>query len=363
MKNNVLLAGVVAAAFTTGAVAEEYPNFEAYLGGAYYHHDDDRSFDDAVSLEGGIELPMSEIVSLEAWFSSYDIDAKYSSTEFDAQRINPGLLFHLNEGDVRPFISAGFSHLKHDPENGGKHSESLLNLGVGVKKYYDSNLILRGEFLAMNSLDNEVLDIGARLAIGYAFGRSVSKPVMVQAPVIVPVKEVVKAAPAVAEKKPAPTVIQDTDKDGVADTLDKCAETDPAFKVDESGCPVMLTETVSIQMDVKFPSNSSILSSSNYPDIERVAKFMEQFEKTSVTVEGYTDDRGNDEYNKALSQRRAESVRKALIEKFGVSADRVSAIGYGEEKPIADNATAEGRAANRRVVAVVESSIETAVKK
>lgn len=381
MKKKVLLASI-AAVISSGVVADEYPNFEAYLGGAFYTHDDDRALDDAFSLEGGVELPVNEVMSLEAWFSGYEVEGKYSTAELDAQRINPGLLFHLKRGDVRPFISAGFSHLEYETSAGVDHSESLINLGVGVKKYYDSNLILRGEILAMNSFDNEVLDLGARLAVGYAFGRSVSKPVMVEAPVIVSEKAAVTEPEKVMEKpevtepekvmekapvKPAPVmqkeVVKDSDGDGIADSADKCANTNAAFKVDESGCPVMLTETVSIQMDVKFPSNSSILSKDYYPEIEKVAKFMQQFDKTTVTVEGHSDDRGNDAYNKTLSQRRADSVSKVLTEKYGLPAERVKSQGYGEEQPIADNATAEGRAANRRVVAVVESSVKKAVAK
>ncbi|WP_156508655.1 OmpA family protein, partial [Oleiphilus sp. HI0132] len=68
-------------------------------------------------------------------------------------------------------------------------------------------------------------------------------------------------------------------------------------------------------------------------------------------------------YNKALSQRRADSVSKVLTDKFGLPAARVKSVGFGEEQPIADNATSEGRAANRRVVAVVESSIKKAATK
>lgn len=365
MKKKLLLAGIAAAIVSTTSAADEYPNFEAYLGGAFYTHDDDRSFDDALSLEGGIELPVNEVMSLEAWLSGYEVDGKYSNTEYDAQRINPGLLFHLKRGDLRPFISAGFSHLEYEVDGGDEHSESLINLGVGVKKYYDSNLILRAEVLAMNSFDNEVLDVGARLAVGYAFGRDLAKPVMVEAPVIVPEEKMEEKPEPVAKPAPAPVqeVLVDSDKDGVVDSADQCADTNAAFKVDEKGCPVMLTETVSIQMDVKFPTNSSVLSKDNYPEIEKVAEFMGQFEKTVVTVEGHSDDRGNDAYNKALSQRRADSVSKVLVEKFGLAAERVKSIGYGEEQPIADNATVEGRAANRRVTAVVESSVEKAATK
>jgi OOP family OmpA-OmpF porin len=69
----------------------------------------------------------------------------------------------------------------------------------------------------------------------------------------------------------------------------------------------------------------------------------------SGVVEGHTDSVGNDDYNLKLSQRRADSVRKYLVDK-GVPAARLEAKGYGEAQPVADNKTADGRAQNRRVV-------------
>ena len=73
-----------------------------------------------------------------------------------------------------------------------------------------------------------------------------------------------------------------------------------------------------------------------------------------VVVEGHTDDRGNDAYNKDLSQRRAEAVVKFLVDK-GVDPARLEAVGWGEEKPIDTNRTNRGRSANRRVVLIVLS--------
>jgi OOP family OmpA-OmpF porin len=66
-----------------------------------------------------------------------------------------------------------------------------------------------------------------------------------------------------------------------------------------------------------------------------------------VTVEGHTDSIGSNQYNQKLSERRANAVRQYLIEK-GIASSRIQVIGYGEERPIADNKTAEGRAKNRR---------------
>lgn len=357
MKKTLLLA-CLATSVSAVSVADEYPDFEAYIGTAAYMFDDDlRNLEDAYSYEFGLGLPVNETITLEAWLSDFTADIKGSSQELDAERINLGALFHLKDGATRPFISAGASHLEFDPENGKAFSESLVNLGFGVKRYFDNNVTMRGEVLAMNSLDNEVTEFGARLAVGYAFGRSVAEPV-VEEPAPVKVVEEKKPEPKpapVVQPKPAPV---DSDKDGVVDADDKCPGTNVAFKVDATGCPIMLSEAVEIQMDVKFANNSSIVTPNNFAEIQKVSDFMKQFDKTIVTVEGHTDSSGSDDYNKLLSQKRADSVRKVLINEFKIDASRVKATGFGESKPVATNTTAEGRAQNRRVVGVVTAKVE-----
>jgi len=86
---------------------------------------------------------------------------------------------------------------------------------------------------------------------------------------------------------------------------------------------------------------------------------MDQYENTVVTVEGHTDSSGADAYNKALSQRRAESVKNMMVNRFNISRDRVTAVGYGEDRPVADNNTAAGREQNRRVVGSVSTKVTT----
>lgn len=367
MKKTILLA-CISSALSANLIADEMPNFEAYLGAGHYFLDSDRNLDDATSLELGAEIPMTEALSLEAWLSNYDTDVDTGSGDVDGNRYSLGGLYHFSDDSLRPFISLGASH--HDQDAGSvSQKETLGYLGGGVKKYFDNNIVLRGELLAMNSFDNEVTDLGVRLAVGYAFGRSASSEPVTEAVVV---KEAVKAQPKVVavtpqpETKPAPApkpAPVDSDNDGIIDSLDKCQGTNKAFKVDETGCPVMLTETVSIDMNVKFPTNSAVVTEDNFVEIKKVADFMKQFEQTAVTVEGYSDDRGRAAYNKTLSQKRADAVRMTLINNFKLDAKRVSAIGYGEENPIADNKTAEGRAANRRVVGVVTSTIKKAAVK
>lgn len=368
MKKSILLA-CISSTLSSGLIADEMPDFEAYLGAAKYFYDDDRNLDDANSLELGAEIPMTEALSLEAWLSNFDADVDNGSGELDGNRYSLGGLYHFSDDSLRPFMSLGFSHQELDDSN-NTHDEALAYIGGGVKKYFDNNIVLRGELLAMNSFDHEVTDLGARIAIGYAFGRSTSSPVVEEAPVqqavevkAEPVKEaVVEKVVVEAAPKPMPKPV-DTDMDGILDSLDQCPGTDKAFQVDEKGCPIMLSETVSIDMNVNFPTNSAVITEDNLPEIKKVADFMKQFEKTAVTVEGHSDDRGRAAYNKALSQKRADAVRMTLINTFNLDASRVSAVGYGEENPIADNNTAEGRAANRRVVGVVKSTIQKAAVK
>jgi OOP family OmpA-OmpF porin len=105
----------------------------------------------------------------------------------------------------------------------------------------------------------------------------------------------------------------DSDNDGIIDSLDQCQGTNKAFKVDEKGCPVMLTETISIDMNVKFPTNSAIITDDNLEEIKKVADFMKQFDQTAISVEGHSDVKGRDAYNKSLSRKRADAVRMTLI--------------------------------------------------
>ncbi len=137
----------------------------------------------------------------------------------------------------------------------------------------------------------------------------------------------------------------DNDRDGVVDSKDKCPNTPAGDKVDEVGC------SFNLRLEVFFDTDSATIKPESYPDLDRAVSLMMTNERLSGTVEGHTDDRGSDAYNQKLSQRRAESVRQYLIGK-GLPASRLDAIGKGESNPIADNATAEGRAQNRRVLLV-----------
>ncbi len=367
-----LSVGFLAAAMTTPVLADKQSDLELYLGVGHYFWDSDRDLDDSTSLELGAELPVSERLSFEAWLSDFDADVEDADVELDGRRYAAGGLYHLMDGDYRPFLSAGVAHQEFEIPDSDDADETLLYVGAGAKKYFDNNLMLRGEVLAMNSLDYEMTDLGVRVTLGYAFGGSSAAPVEAAAKPVA-VKEAspepkpeakpkpeskVEPAPK-PEPKPAPV---DSDGDGVVDARDQCPDTDAAFKVDAKGCPIKLVKTISIDMQVKFKTNSAEFSDAD-GEVKKLAEFLNTYQDTSVIVEGHTDDRGAAAYNKSLSQKRADAVKAMLVDSYGIAASRVEAVGYGEEQPVASNDTAEGRAQNRRVIGKVSADVESAVRK
>lgn len=151
--------------------------------------------------------------------------------------------------------------------------------------------------------------------------------------------------------------VSDSDGDGVIDSIDRCPNTPKGLKVDRVGCPVPIPEKVSITLLVEFDFDQAVVKPSYHNDIEKVANFLKAYPNTTAELEGHTDSIGTDEYNMELSKRRAKSVKNYLVEKFNIDAARLSAIGYGESQPVANNEKPEGRQRNRRVVASIVTTI------
>jgi OOP family OmpA-OmpF porin len=133
--------------------------------------------------------------------------------------------------------------------------------------------------------------------------------------------------------------------DGVCDVDDKCPGTPAGTKVDKVGCPLEQT------LKILFDFDSAELRPESIDELERVVKFMGDVPFATVLVEGHTDSIGSDAYNMGLSDRRAKAVFDYLSSR-GVDPARMSSVGYGETRPIADNATDEGRQQNRRVMLI-----------
>lgn len=109
-----------------------------------------------------------------------------------------------------------------------------------------------------------------------------------------------------------------------------------------------LNATGHIALAITFDTGKATIKDESMPIIDQMVDLMQTNADLKVEIQGHTDNVGKPEANKKLSDERANAVKKALVDK-GISADRMSAIGYGDTKPVADNQTEEGRAQNRRV--------------
>jgi len=151
-----------------------------------------------------------------------------------------------------------------------------------------------------------------------------------------------------AENKGCPW--PDKDGDGVLDKDDQCP--DVVGTVANAGCPEV-TEEVQKQLNdyartILFDTGKSSIKAESTSVMVDIILILNEYPTAKFTVEGHTDSVGSAKLNQTLSESRANSVRDFLI-KEGVAADRLTAIGYGEEKPIATNNTRDGRKHNRRV--------------
>lgn len=181
-----------------------------------------------------------------------------------------------------------------------------------------------------------------------------------------------KADPAPAKPAPAAPVDGDDDRDGVPNSKDKCPNSPAGQKVNADGCEMDsdgdgivdskdVCPSVFAKTDngcpavaplnlkgVNFDNDSAVLRADASTTLDQAAESLKSWGNVKVEVAGHTDSRSSDAYNMTLSQNRANAVRDYLVGK-GVAADRLTAKGYGESQPVADNATEEGRALNRRV--------------
>ncbi len=146
--------------------------------------------------------------------------------------------------------------------------------------------------------------------------------------------------------------VADRDGDSVLDDVDDCPDVpgDPANK----GCPrktlvVVREDRIEIKQQVHFQTGKAKIMKDSFELLSQVAAVLRSNPGMKVKIEGHTDNVGSEKNNIKLSDARAKSVRDHLVSKEGIDGERLEAVGHGPGKPIASNATAKGRALNRRV--------------
>lgn len=334
---STLVASTSTAISTTVSAADEYAELNLGIGRILFGDD----LDDANHYHIGLGHTLNDRWTMELVGSRYKADMQDTGMEVEGTQYRLDALYHVGDDQSwRPYIAFGVGDQRRSPAIGESSHDTLINAGLGLKARLARNWEWRTDVRAFNSLDEEHTDIVFSTGISFLFGvKSASAPV----------------------REPTPVAYQETDSDGdgVLDSADKCPDTPRRYKVDSDGCPMKLTETVSMNVAVVFDLESAEIKDQYVGEVADLAKFMDQYEDTVVTVEGHTDNTGSEAYNKNLSQRRAESVKNMLVNRFNISNDRVTAVGYGEDRPVADNNTAAGREQNRRVVGSVSTKVTT----
>jgi OOP family OmpA-OmpF porin len=112
---------------------------------------------------------------------------------------------------------------------------------------------------------------------------------------------------------------------------------------------------VSFLLNVKFDLDRDTIRPDAKDNLDEIGSFLAGHPQISISLEGHTCDMGSERYNDTLSQQRAESVKRYLIQQFNINPARLSTAGYGFSRPIASNATEEGRQQNRRVMATINA--------
>lgn len=301
-----------------------------------------------------------------------------SYENFDAGhgiRVEPIILQAIHrcmpESRLSPTLALGLGASRGVDVNKFNHFAAKVGLGLDYFVTPDVAVGPQVNYHYVSESDSSIRHlhgIGAGLAASYFFGKPSAAPVAAPAPVVkAPVDTDGDGVFDPSDRCPGtPKGVAvdgngcplDSDGDGVLDYQDKCPNTPQGALVDKDGCPQKPPEKVSIELKVLFDTAKAEIKPEFNDEIKKVADFMKSYPATQAEIEGHTDNVGSEASNVSLSQRRADAVKQYLAEKLGVDAARLSSKGYGPNNPVADNATAEGRSKNRRVVATL-----TAIKK
>ncbi len=357
----IILSSVACATLMFAANSEYKYEITPMVGGVFSEGDLklDRNYAD-VGLAIGFNQKDSFIDQVEVGFLTTPEDVKYKDTiDVAVTRVFTNLIkeYPLSTNfSLYGLAGAGVElfYKENDLNNDGP----FFNYGAGVKYKLAERLSVKFDLRHVvevgQGFDNNLL---------YTLGLSV------------PFGKVTKTAPVAKAVAPVATP-KDSDKDGVIDSKDKCPNTIVGVKVDENGCELdddkdgvvnrldkcpntMEGAKVDAQgcislvdLKINFDINSAKISNSYSSRIAKFAEVLKSNPKLKATIKAYTDATGTEKYNQKLSEKRAAATVKAL-KALKVDTKRLKAVGYGETNPIATNKTKEGRAANRRVTAVI----------
>lgn len=347
---------------TTSAFSTEQPKAEDLVGKAYaglhlLHIENDSkrwltnsslsSLNNADGFGGELGYRLNTTTELRLAYSHINLDAKNGGfNKPNASNIAFDVLYFPTEQNF--YVLAGLSELDI------VQSKLSSNLGLGYRHYLSEKTALYFETKAHYQFDDYYDDYSAQLGFTYFFGESKKST---PAKASKPTKTEMKAVPA------SNAVMLDSDKDGVADAKDQCKNSPIINKVDKFGCTIFMDNVASVNLLINFDNNKTVIKPEYFEQVQEVADFLKTYKSVNIVIEGHASTPGNKAANKTLSQLRADAVVEMLATKYKINTNRLSAIGYGEERLLNKANTKAAHTENRRIVATLSVDKKTPLKR
>jgi OOP family OmpA-OmpF porin len=332
------LAGMLLAMTTAATAANKAETFSIspVIGGITFNGPQHLLTRPVYGVRAGYNF--TKALGVEALFDYANTGDTRTGANVDFFRYGGELLYHfMPDNTFVPYVAAGLAagNFKGTTAFSSTNKQhGIWDYGLGAKYFMTDNIALRGDVRhLMYSYSDRIkhtVEYTVGLYIPFGGPQTAAKPVE---PAPVPV-----AAPAPAP--PAEPVVEET-----LAPVPAAEPTPERFKY----CITLHTE---------FDVDKAEIRPDYRDEISKVGDFMKQYPTTTAVIEGHSDNVGDPEYNRDLSQRRAESVVNHLVETYGIDRSRLSAKGYGMANPVADNATDEGRQANRRIEAIIDCAFD-----
>ena len=364
-------------------------------------------------LRGGYNF--TKHFGIEALFDYVNTEPTKAKNDVDMYRYGGELLYHFfPDNAFVPYLAAGFAGLNFDGNGVDKKVRGAFDYGAGAKYFLNDSFAIRGDVRHLlygrnNRNSNVEYTLGAYIPFGGA--TPAVKPVEPlptpsPAPVPVPVPKAVEPPTVPAPAPPAAptaalTATPATITKGQTSVLNWSSQNasncdiqpgigsvppqgnrvvtptaDTSYRLACSGAGGTATSAASVAVttppvpakpavtkaaerfcskpaviNIQFDTDKSAIKPQYDAELKSLADFLKEFPNAKGEISGHTDNVGSKAYNDRLSQSRAASVKNYIVEKFAISADRITAKGYGFSKPVASNKTKEGKSSNRRIEA------------
>ena len=330
-----------------------------------------------VSIGYGLTDTLSMEVSFLEWSAERgDASSRWVSGMWSFPRATPRF---------QPYLLLGVGTTSFEPDQGRGTDRNQVFAGLGAFGDLGSRVSWRADLRAVRTSGSSPLDPHAQVGLTYFLGDVSPYPQLDGDGDGVPDRRdkcprTPRGTP--VDRDGCPLRPPDEDNDGVDDANDTCPGTPPGVQVDRFGCPPdeggdgepdysdecpgtargARVDDAGCQIEprvtVEFDFDIDTLRHDHAGQLEPLIRFLRHYPASNVVVEGHADDRGSTDYNQALSERRAESVRRFLTEQGGIEDGRVTVRAFGESRPLSGQPTEAGHQVNRRVETLADDAEE-----